>query len=443
MQNLCSAAKQIIAENSGFRFEFWLSEWETDFLRFYNSQTNYNISKKTYSVYGTIEKDQKKYSFSLSNPNESALRDAVVEGLGIVEQLPPDPDFVNFEDNKEIFEYKNFTTTLETVSLDQKIDILEKLAAMSAKYDFGIYGTFITLAVKSWQVNSNGLEKLHFSSPVMLDCKAVSNKNMVTVINNYGGNNLNNFNLEKFSAELENRIKFGTLPVVDMEPGDYEVILSPLAANELLQMLMGGAYAASLDSKEAFFEGKENKQVFPESVTISSLPQSPKVINFGYNGDGHLAKDLTVIENGIFKNFFIDNYYGHKLKMAKNGSVGSRALVMEPGTKSFDEMIKGVKKGLYICNLHYMNFINQKETSVTGLTRDGSFLIENGKIVNTVNNLRFTEKISEIFEHITELENENHTIPSSGNYDNFSIHSACLPHVKSSRFKVSSSTHTI
>lgn len=443
MQTLSNAAKQIIAENSAFRFEFRLAEWETDFLRFFNSQTNYNISKKTYSVYGTIEKAQKKYSFSLSNPTEATLREAVLEGLSIVEQLPPDPDFVNFEDNKEIFEYKNLTTSLEKVSLDQKIAILDKIAAMAAKYDFGIYGSFITLAVKSWQINSNGLEKLHFSSPVMLDVKGVSNKNMVTVINNYGGNNLDNFNIDSFIAQLESRIKYGQLPVVDMEPGEYEVILSPLAANELLQMLSYGIYASSLDSKEAFFEGKIDQKVFPECVTISSLPQSPKVINFGYNSDGYLAKDLKVIDKGVFKNFFVDNYFGHKLKMEKNGSVGNDALVMEAGDKSLDQMIKGIKKGLYISNLHYMNFINQKETSVTGLTRDGSFLIEDGKIVNVVNNLRFTEKISEIFEHITELEKSSHTIPISSNYDNFGIYSSCLPHIKTSRFKISSSTKTI
>ena len=443
MQNLNSAVKSIIRAHSDYAFEFWLEEWETDFLRFFNSQTNYNITKTVKYVKASIVKDRKKYSFALSNPSESDLYSAVNEGLELVEQLPEDPDFVSFEDNKAIFEYPNFDSAIEKTPLEKKIDILEKISAMAAKYDFGIYGTFITLRERTVQINSNGLEKIHFSSPVMLDCKAVANKNMVTVINNYGGNSLENLNLDRFIAELEGRIKSATLPVVDMEPGDYEVILSPLATNELLQMLSYGAYADGLDSKEAFFEGKEGVKVFPESVTIASLPQSDKVIRYGYNSDGHLAKPVTMVEKGVFKNFFVDNYYSHKLKMTKNGSVGNRALVMEPGDKTVEDMIKGVKKGLYISNLHYMNFINQKETSVTGLTRDGSFLIENGKIVNVVNNLRFTEKIAEIFEQITELENATHTIPVSGNYDDFSIFAAALPHVKTAKFKITSSTHTI
>ena len=90
-----------------------------------------------------------------------------------------------------------------------------------------------------------------------------------------------------------------------------------------------------------------------------------------------------------------------------------------------------------------MNFINRKETSVTGLTRDGTFLIENGKLTKAVNNLRFTEKISDVINGITDIENHSYTIPSSSNYGEFSIYSARMPHVKVKGFKISSSTRTV
>jgi predicted Zn-dependent protease len=90
-----------------------------------------------------------------------------------------------------------------------------------------------------------------------------------------------------------------------------------------------------------------------------------------------------------------------------------------------------------------MNFINEKETSVTGLTRDGTFLIENGKITKVVNNLRFTEFISRIFQHITMLEDKSYTIPFSDNYEMFDISSAKAPHVLVKGFNITSSTKTI
>jgi predicted Zn-dependent protease len=200
--------------------------------------------------------------------------------------------------------------------------------------------------------------------------------------------------------------------------------------------------ASSLDSKQSFFEGKIDEKVFPENVTIIDDPHHPDLINFDYNGDGHIYNKLPIIQNGVFKNFFVDNYYGRKLKMEKNGAEGA-ALVMNTGDKNLDEMIGSVKNGLYISSLHYMNFINRKETSITGLTRDGTFLIEDGKITKVVNNLRFTEKISDIIKGIVEIENKSYTIPYSSNYGEFGIYSTRMPHVKVNGFKISSSTRTV
>jgi len=118
-------------------------------------------------------------------------------------------------------------------------------------------------------------------------------------------------------------------------------------------------------------------------------------------------------------------------------------LKIAPGQSSLDEMIASVKHGLFISSLHYMNFINPKETSLTGLTRDGTFLIENGKITKVVNNLRFTERISRILENVIELENKAYSIPFSSNYAEFSVRTTKAPHAKVKGFNITSSTRTI
>ena len=106
-------------------------------------------------------------------------------------------------------------------------------------------------------------------------------------------------------------------------------------------------------------------------------------------------------------------------------------------------MIKSVKDGLYISSLHYMNFINMKKTTVTGLTRDGTFLIKDGKIVNVVNSLRFTESIDRILRNVLALENKAYTTAFSDNYGCFDITSIKAPHALIKGFRISSSTHTI
>ena len=424
------------------KLNFHYKIWETDFLRFYQSQINYNISKTSISLSTTIYKEKKSYSFSLKDPTKEILQNKIDDVLKLIDQLPEDPDFVDLEDDLSKSTEKEKTNNIEKVSLEKKIDILEKFSQAVEPYNFKIYGTFICNYRTLHIVNSNGLNKREISSPIYLECKAVNQQNEVTVLEAYGGEKFDNFKEEEFTSNLVEKVIAATGKVVDVEAGKYEIVLAPRCIGEYFMYLESSIGASSLDSKQSFFEGKIDEKIFPENVTITDDPHHPDLINFDYNGDGHIYNKLPIIQNGVFKNFFVDNYYGRKLKMEKNGAEGA-ALVMNTGDKSLDELIGSVKNGLYISSLHYMNFINRKETSITGLTRDGTFLIEDGKITKVVNNLRFTEKISDIIKGIVEIENKSYTIPYSSNYGEFGIYSTRMPHVKVNGFKISSSTKTV
>jgi len=433
---------KICNEYPDLKLDFRYQIWETDFLRFYQSQTNYNISKKSYSLSTTMYKGKKSYSFSLINPDREKLIEKIKAGLEIIDGLPEDPDFIDLEDDLTKSEEKKKANNIEIVSLDKKISILDKIARAVKPFNFKVFGTFICNYRILYIVNSNGLNKREINSPIFLEVKAVSDQNQVTVLESYGGENFSTFDETRFIKNLTAKVKAATNEIIDVEPGEYEVVFAPRCIGEYLLYLESGLSARSLDHKQSFFEGKIGKKIFPETVTIYDDPDHPNLINFDYNNDGHIYKKILIIENGVFKNFIVDNYYGRKLNMEKNGADGS-ALVMSTGDKNWEELIGSVKKGLYISSLHYMNFINQKETSITGLTRDGTFLIENGKLTKVVNNLRFTEKITDIIENITEIENQSYTVPYSSNYDEFGIYSVRMPHVKVKGFKISSSTRTI
>jgi len=433
---------KICDEYPELKFDFRYRNWETDFLRFYQSQINYNISKTSISLATTMYQGKKSYSFSLKNPTKEELIEKIEEAKLIIAKLPEDPDFIDLEDDLTKSSEKEKSNNIEKVSLKKKIEILDKLAKAVKPYDFNIFGTFICNNKTLYIINSNGLNKREINSPIYFELKAVSNTNEVTVLEAYGGENFRTFNLEQFTENLVTKVKAATEKIVDVEPGEYEVILAPRCIGDYFLYLESSMTARSLDTKMSFFEDKLGKKVFPENITLTDNPQHPDLINFDYNSDGHIYKKNHLIDKGVFKNFMVDNYYGRKLKMKKNGADGE-CLIMETGNKTKEELIGSIKKGLYISSLHYMNFINRKETSVTGLTRDGTFLIENGKITKVVNNLRFTEKITDVVKGITEIENRSYTIPYSSNYGEFGINSGKMPHVKVKGFKISSSTRTV
>ncbi len=433
---------KIVSDYPDLKFDFEYRIWQTDFLRFFRSQINYNISNQISRLNAVVHKGKRSYTFGITDPDLRKIRQHVADAMDIIDKLPPDPDFNDIEDDTEIIDLTDKPSSIETLPLEKKIDILEAVSKAVEPYGFRIYGTFICNHIEDIIINSNGLDKRSVLSPIMLELKAVSDENHVTVLQSFGGENFGLFNQEKFINDMVMKVKAAGSEIVDVEPGEYEVVLAPRVIGELIFYLSYGMSASSLDMKRSFFEGKLDQKIFPESITLRDNPDYPGLIQYAYNHDGHIYKPVTLIENGVFKNFFVDNYYGRKLNMEKNGA-GGLCIVLEPGEETLEELIKPIKRGLYISSLHYMNFINPKETSVTGLTRDGTFLIEDGEITRVVNNLRYTQRIAEIVERITGIENANTVVPFSDNYEDFDIETASMPHVRVNGFKISSSTETI
>lgn len=433
---------EICNETEDLLFQFHLTKWDTDFLRFYQSQTNYNISKSSLTLSVSIHKGKKSYAFSLVEPTEEKLRDKIEEVKGFIDHLPDDPDFVSIQDNLEKTAEIEKKDNRKEVTLDRKIEILNHIADAVAPLNFKLYGTFICNYRTLYIVNSNGLNKREISSPIYFEAKAVDQETEVTVLETFGGEDFSLFDLDDFTKKLKNKCGSGKLERSDLPAGEYDVILAPRCIGEFWQYLMGSVSARTLDNKTSYFEGKLNEKVFPENISITDDPSHPEMIQYDYTHSGYPYENLKIIENGVFRNYMVDHYYANKLNMKETGSEAS-ALVMSPGKDDLKDMIKSIEKGIFISSLHYMNFINHKETSLTGLTRDGTFLIENGKITKVINNLRFTEKIARIIENITMIEKIAVTVPFSHNYGHFGIESCHMPHVKVKNFKITSSTGTI
>lgn len=442
MKEMMYYAHQALKPHQELKYVIYGQFWQTDFLRFYHSQTNYNISKECLSLGISLYKGKKSYSFNIDNPDQAAFDAALANAMALIDSLPEDPDFVDVEDDLRKAPEAPRINNIEAVPLATKTAILSRLADVVKLHNFELYGTFICNHTISHLINSNGLDKESAGSPIYFEVKAVHNESQITVLETFGGEDFNRFDEADFTHRLLRKIAYCANDVVDVEPGEYTVIFAPRCVAELAQYLAYGMTAWSLDQHRSYFEGKTGEQVFPELVTITDDPNDPDVILFDYNGEGHLYQKLDLIDRGVFKHFMCNKYYSYKTGLENNGN-SANCLVVKGGSEDLESMISGIERGLYVSSLHYVNFINPKETSVTGLTRDGTFLIENGRITKVVNSLRFTDKIVRIFQNIAALENKSFTTPFSQNYDQFGIEAVKSPHAKVLGFNITSSTKTI
>jgi len=179
-----------------------------------------------------------------------------------------------------------------------------------------------------------------------------------------------------------------------IEPGKYTVILEPSAGLGLLQGLGGALNARSADEGRSFMskEGggtKIGEKIVDERVTLTSDPLNDEVPAATWSGDGQPLKKTTWIENGVVKNLAYNRFWA-KEKGVDPVPFPSN-FIMAGGDASLEELIKSTKKGILVTRLWYIRSVDPQTLLYTGLTRDGTFYIENGKIKYPVKNFRFNE----------------------------------------------------
>ena len=180
---------------------------------------------------------------------------------------------------------------------------------------------------------------------------------------------------------------------VALEPGRYTVILEPQAVGDLVSLL-GNALQARLadEGRSAFAKPGGNKvgeRIVDPRVTIFSDPQDPQLLLQPFSGEGLPSRRMTWIENGALKALAYSRFWARK--QGKEATPGAGSLKMLGGPTTTAEMIRSTPRGILVTRLWYLRSVDPRTILYTGLTRDGVFLIEDGKITKAVKNFRFNE----------------------------------------------------
>ncbi|MBV8171329.1 MAG: TldD/PmbA family protein [Candidatus Eremiobacteraeota bacterium] len=211
-----------------------------------------------------------------------------------------------------------------------------------------------------------------------------------------------------------------------LKPGKYTVILEPPAFREFLGYLSWIAFGAQpLDQGSSFMSGKIGEPVMGANVTIRDDFAHPQGLGIPFDFEGVPRKQIALVERGIARGVAYDSYYAAKLKHPNTGhalpapnSYGPLPLniVVDPGSRTLAELIASVEHGVLVSRTWYIRLVDQKQTIITGMTRDGFFLIQNGRIAHGLKNMRFNESIVDALnrcELASELvRSESHVLPA-------------------------------
>jgi predicted Zn-dependent protease len=199
-----------------------------------------------------------------------------------------------------------------------------------------------------------------------------------------------------------------------LDPGKYAVVLEPTATGDLVQLMGFSMQARAAEEGRSFLSKKGGgtlvgEKLFPEFITLRTDPFNPLYSalpwgggGFGFRGGGGgggglPAERMSWIENGVVKNLFYDRYWA--AKAGKPATAFPTRLVLDGGDKSLADLIASVDRGLLVTRFWYIRVVNQQTVQLTGLTRDGVFLIEQGKVTSPVVNFRFNQSPVEMLKN--------------------------------------------
>lgn len=186
---------------------------------------------------------------------------------------------------------------------------------------------------------------------------------------------------------------------VTVEPGDYPVVLEEYAVVDITDMLgYLGFSALAVQEERSFVE--PGRRIGSDLVTIIDNGADPNGLPASFDYEGVAKETVPLVEAGVCREVVFDSQTaaragrtstGHGLPAPNPWGPFPLHAVMSPGTTSREELIGGLDRGLLVTRFHYTNVVHPKLAIITGMTRDGTFLVEGGKIVGPVKNLRFTQ----------------------------------------------------
>ncbi len=335
-------------------------------------------------------------SVSTNRLDEASLAAAAKQAHEIAKLVPPNPERMS-----ELGPQQYPTPQQRTISLPTPAEralAAKTVTEMARAADLIATGFIECRAGATALANSKGLFAYDSSGSVTMTSTVRSPDGTGSGWACSDGDTFGDIDAQRVAATAVEKARTSRNPVA-IEPGRYTTILEPTAAGNLIQLIPGAMQARAADEGRSFFSkaGGGNKiglKVVDERVTLMTDPDDSPSTNGGFDGDGMPLDKVVWIENGVVKNLNYDRYWAQKQGVEptrSGGGFGARSLRMKGGDTSIAEMIRSTERGVLVTRFWYIRAVDPRTILYTGLTRDGTFLIENGKISRSIKNFRFNE----------------------------------------------------
>jgi len=436
-------ADAILAASPADETEVVYRRRDQSLTRFANNHIHQNVTESDHEIAVRCVAGSR-CGIAVSNlTNADGLRNLPKTAFELAKQQPENPEFKGLPGPAAIQQIESFDRSVAGCTPAQRAKGVGVICRRAAEAGFTAAGSMTTGALLLGVANSKGV--FAQCENTVVDASTVVMSSTSSGWAQASGWKLDAVVWEELAEEAVRKTRMGENPGT-CDPGEYTVILDPYASADLLEMMsMDGMSALAFQEERSWLNGRIGEKILGPGVTIvdDALDSAGVPVSIDY--EGQPKRRVPIVEAGICRGMVHDSYTagrqpgatttGHATEPSPTDRMGPTPtnLFLMPGTSNIEDMIASTRRGLYITRFWYTRTVHPRDVVVTGMTRDGTYLVRDGEIAGAVKSMRFTQSYLEALAGASALGAKCRTLRSE--YASFRV-----PAVKLDRFNFTSAT---
>ncbi|MEA4882675.1 MAG: TldD/PmbA family protein [Clostridia bacterium] len=418
--------KEAFASSRADMTEIVLISERDSLTRFANSEIHQNTSVDDVTIMVRAIDGTREGWASTNQLTPEALADAAARALEMASVQPANPDFPGLAEPAQYEDAHGYDETTAAFGPMERAEAVQSIIRQADAHKLNASGALRTRVREIAVANTLGVCAWHVGTDASLVTVVMESfeANAGSGYAEAGAMRVGDLDFQALGARAVDKCIASMNPVA-IEPGEFVAVLEPSAVSTAMEMLAYmGMNGLSFTEGRSYASGRLGAKVTSEMVTIIDDWRHPRMAPLPFDFEGVPRKRVPLIQNGLAAGVVFDRAIaarahtkstGHAVPGGEEKGGYPIHLAMATGISSVEEMVAETERGVYVTRFNYVNPVHPTKTIITGMTKDGTFLIENGRITKPLRNLRFTESILDgILGSVQAISREAELIPALG-----------------------------
>ena len=386
--------------------EVHLEETNQALTRFANNTIHQHVAEHGLVVSLRTACDGRTARITTNRVDEDALRAAIDDCLSLASHQPKDSQLLPMPGKQKYRAVRHFHASTAALTAEDRARAVKAACQFAEKRGQVAAGIFSSGQSQTVLVSSRGVSATYCQTHATFSVTMQQGSAASWAKGNAG--DVRQFDPLELTKIASDKAACAENPV-ELAPGKFTVILEPAAVLDLVGFLFYDFSATAVADKRSCFANRVGKPLLGKNVTITDDVYHPDQLGTPFDGEGMPRQRVNLVEGGVVKNLVYARQTAQKTGEAPTGhgfplpnEIGEAPMniVMEGGRSSLDDMVRCTERGLLVTRVWYIREVDPFQKILTGMTRDGTFWIEDGRLRYGVKNFRFNQSIIEMLKHV-------------------------------------------